>query len=378
VISRNLSSLYAPGPKSAQLKYQAGPQTLPEWIALAAGKVPMPIMDALFPLVKTRALMAGVRLGIFEALRDGPADAEGLARILDLDPESLGLLLRVLASSGYLSADGSGGSAYRLSPMARKTLLPGSAMDCRGYVDFNYMQWEFLDGLEELLRSGRGVDFHRTMRDTWAWESYQRGMMEIARLHAPVLAKHVPVRHGARRLLDLAGSHGLLGAAICRRHPPLRSTVLELPQAVAIARSLCHEAGDSDLVAYFPGDVLESDFLGLGAPEAGERLPSADVALLANILHHFSPPQNLDILKRVREALAPSGTVAIWDIERPAEGKAPELGRDATALFFRLTSNSRCFSAADYREWLAAAGFRSIKVVRPLVAPTHILIHARV
>ncbi len=364
------------------MKYKAQPQSFPERFALWAGMVPMPLLDTLFPLVKTRSLMAGLRLGVFEALRAGPAEASALAETLKLDAESLELLLRVLAASDYLVMKG---SRFRLSPMARKTLLRGAPMDSRGYVEFNYMQWRFLDGLEDLVKSGTGLDFHRTMRDTWAWESYQRGMLEIALLHAPLLARHVPVRAGAVKLLDLAGSHGLLGAAICKRHPPMRSTVLDLPEALASARGLAREAGIADLVEHIAGDILKDDFQFVPdlVPESASPMRSAspgnpaDVVLLANILHHFTPDQNQDILNRVHRSLKPGGTVAIWDIEKLAKGKPPELGHDASALYFRLTSTSRCFSASDYREWLTAAGFQSIQVKRSLRAPLHFLIHAR-
>jgi SAM-dependent methyltransferase len=351
------------------MRYKAIPQNLPERFALWTGMVPMPMVDSLFPLVKTRALMAGARLGIFEALRESPRDAASLAERLGLEAESLELMLRVLAASGYLACRR---KRFGLTAMARKTMLKDSPMDSRGYVEFNYLQWEFLDRLEDLIRTGRGLDFHRTMRDTRDWESYQRGMLEIARLHAPLLAKRVPVPEGARRLLDIAGSHGLLGAAICRRHPPLRSTVIELPRALEAARSLAKEAGISDIAAHRPGDILEPGF-GL----EGEEERDWDVALLANILHHFSPGENQVILERVRDIMAPGGTLAIWDIERPEAGKPPELGRDASALLFRLTSTSRCFSAEDYRAWLSKAGFAAIRTVRPMTAPLHFLIHAR-
>lgn len=325
----------------------------------------MPLVDSLFPLVKARSLMAGVRLGVFEALGEGPLDAVTLAERLRLDGESLELLLRVLAASEYLTARK---GRFGLTAMARKTLLPGAAMDSRGYVEFNYTQWEFLERLEDLLRSGRGLDFHRTMRDARAWESYQRGMLELAGLHAPLLAKKIPVPQGARILLDIAGSHGLLGAAVCRRHPPLKSIVVDLPEALESARGLAKEAGISGLVEHREGDILAGNFGGA---------TSCDVALLANILHHFTPERNQAILNRVHGLLTARGTVAIWEIERPGEGKPPEFGRDASALYFRLTSTSRCFSIRDYREWLETAGFADIRIVRSLTAPLHVLIHAR-
>ncbi len=343
------------------MKHKIVPESLAERLALWAGRVPVPVVDTLFPLVKARSLMAAERLGIFEALRDEALPPAALARRLGLEEDCLRLLLRVLAASGYLKERG---DRYRLSPMARRTVIRGSAQESSAFLRFNYAQWEFLEHLEDLLRTGQGLDFHGRMNDAEDWRNYQRAMLEIARSHASILARHVPVPAGAKLLVDLAGSHGLLGAAICRRHPPLRSRVLELPAALEPARRLAVEEHIDDVVEHTPGDVRSGD-LGSGA----------DVILLANILHHFSPEENLDLLHRARRALAPGGTIAIWDIERRPDAPA-ELGRDAIALFFRLTSASRCFSAADYREWLAAADFAPARSFRSPLAPLHFLIHA--
>src|SRR5262249_10846050 len=69
------------------------PESLAERLALWAGKVPLPVVDTIFPLLKARCLMAAERLGIFEALRDAPLAATVLASKLGLDEESLRLLL---------------------------------------------------------------------------------------------------------------------------------------------------------------------------------------------------------------------------------------------------------------------------------------------
>src|SRR5262249_55158920 len=137
------------------------PESLAERLALWTGKVPVPIVDTIFPLLKARSLMAAERLGIFEALRDAPLSALGLAGALHLDGESLCLLLRVLVASGYLAErDG----RYRLSPVARRTLLRGSPLECRSFLRFNYTQWQLVEHLERLLQTGQGLDLHQKMQ----------------------------------------------------------------------------------------------------------------------------------------------------------------------------------------------------------------------
>jgi 2-polyprenyl-3-methyl-5-hydroxy-6-metoxy-1,4-benzoquinol methylase len=136
--------------------------------------------------------------------------------------------------------------------------------------------------------------------------------------------------------------------------------------AVDPAHRLAEEEGIADVVEHVPGDL-----------RTGELASGADVILLANIVHHFSPAENLELLRRAHSALTPGGTLAIWDIERRGEGARAELGRDAIALFFRLTSASRCFSAAELRGWLEQAGFTRVRSTRAVLAPLYLLIHAR-
>lgn len=344
------------------MQYGAIPTSLAERVALAAGLVPVPVLDTLFGMMKARAIMAAVDLGVFEALANGPQPPAALAAALHLDAECLELLLRALAFGGYLVQDD---ARYGLSPLAQKTMLRDAPRSLTGFVHWNYTQWQFAEQLETMLRTGRGVDFHRTLTDPVAWGHYQRAMLETARYDAPIVARHVPVRRGATTLVDLGGSHGLFGATLCRKHPPLRATVVDLPAAIPHAEQLARADGYTDVVDFRAGDLLEGGW-------GGEW----DVALLSNVLHHFQPAQVAQVLSSVHRALVTNGTIAIWELERPDRAARPDAG-DGVALFFRLTSTAGAYSGATYADWLREAGFTAIKVVRPRLSPGNVLLHAR-
>ena len=345
------------------MRYGVLPSNPLEYLALAAGKVPVPAIDSLVSLMKTRAIMAGVKLGVFEALADGPLPPAAIAAARSLDPESCTLLLRALVFCGYLEQQG---GSFALSPLGRDTMLPGAAQDFRGYLLWNYTQWDLVQGLETLVATGRSLDFHHTLEDPQAWANYQRAMSEFAREDAPRVARQVPVRPGARRLLDLAGGHGAFGAAICRRHPPLRSVVIDLPAALDSGRALSREMGHGELVEHRAGNLLTDDL------ETGQ-----DVVVLSQILHHFRSDQNLAVLRKVWTALEPRGTVAIWEIEAPdAKSQKADLG-DGAALYFRLTSGARSYHGENYAAWLREAGFQQIRLRRPLLSPGGLLLTAR-
>jgi hypothetical protein len=344
------------------MQYGVIPTSLAERLALAAGAVPLPLIDLSFGVLKARIIMAGVRLGVFSALARQRHTLESLATTLQLDSACLELLLRCLVYAGYLRLDG---HQYDLSPLGRKTMVDGAPRDMTGFVLWHYTQWEFLGHLEALVRTGQGVDFHSTMTDPEAWGHYQKAMLELARFDAPVLARHVPVRKGATRLLDLAGSHGLMGAAIARKHGNIRCTVIDLPPALEHARALAAREGHADLVEHRAGNLFATEF-GTGW----------DVALMSNILHHFAPPEVKALLRRAHDALAEDGTLAIWELERPASTKKPSEG-DGVALFFRLTSSAAAYSGEEYAEWLSEAGFVRTKIVRPTLRPGSVIVHAR-
>lgn len=344
------------------MRYGTIPKGLKETIASLLGVVPHPMLDVLVAPVQARALIACARAGVFDALSDGACDTAALSARLSLDASALELVLRVVHSMRYVTRRG---SKWSLSRLGRRHFGRDATHPFTDFVAFGAPQWDWISRLDDVLRTGRGVEIHRSLSAS-DWSLYQRAMAEGARDFADFVARETPVAPGATRCLDVAGSHGLVGAALCRRHQGLRSVVLERPQAIPEARALAHRAGIDDVVSFRECDLLVDDY--------GE---SADVVVLANILHHFDPGTNRSILTRARRALKAGGTVAIFDIEAPSADAPPEAAGDAAALFFRITSNSACFTGAAYLEWLAAAGFMDARVARSVLLPSRLLVTAR-
>jgi len=143
----------------------------------------------------------------------------------------------------------------------------------------------------------------------------------------------------------------------------MKCTVLDRKEAIAHARDLGKQ--NEDVVEWREGNLLEDDF------------GKVDVALLCNILHHFPAKTNAEIATRVHDALAPGGTIGIFDIETADIDAPPEAAGDALALYFRITSTSSCFRAADYEMWLKSAGFVDISTIRSMKMPSRMLVVGR-
>jgi len=240
---------------------------------------------------------------------------------LSLNEESLTLLLNVLTGAGYLNVDN---DHYRLSDISKNLLLRNSPDNLCVNVEYAYLRWKMIDQLENVIQTGKGVALHQSfLNDPDSWNTYQRSMFGFARTIANQIAPLVPVKPNAKKLLDIGGSHGLMGAKICKLHPPMTSTVFDLPDAIAQAQKIGESEGLDDYVSYQAGDALADD---LGN--------NYDVVFVGNLMHHFSEEQNRLLIQKITKALSPNGTLSIYDVGRKKSTSFPDVFEAATSLMF--------------------------------------------
>jgi len=323
---------------------------------------PNPLTDPLLPVIQARALITAVQIGLFEAVGLEGSSLEVLTGKLSMDRPGLGKVLNLLCAMGYL---GHSGDSYHLTDVAEKTLLPGSPFCFTGWIEFCTLQHKVIAGLEDVLRSGRPVDMRDLLSTPESRRIHQRGMADTARPAAPRVAQQIPVREGAKRVLDIGGSHGLYSAALCRKYPGMKGDVLELSPTFEEAREIARQEGTLDVVSHIEGDILS---VGLEEPY--------DVVFLGNLVHHFSPDQNRSIFQKIAAALTPGGTVAVWDIRD--SGTEEDITAASFSLFFYLTSGASCYSLDEIKTWLKEAGFSDILIHNQAGSgSTHVLITGR-
>lgn len=325
-----------------------------EKLVLATGRVPVPIIEAFPTVLLARTIMAATQLDIFEALAGEALTGPAVAARCGTDPQATGKLLVALVGMHYLRRNG---ERFALARVARHWLLRDSPTSVRDYLLYNYAQWNWIARLEEYTRTGTPIRFHQEMTPE-EWDLYQRGMRCIALLTAPEVARRVPVPQRAQTMLDIGGAHGYYAAAICRRHPGLRATILDLPAAMVIAAPLLAETGMGDRVIYQAGDALTTDL--------GEAC--YDLIFVANLVHHFDDVANRDLTRRIARALKPGGMFVIQDGICPA-------GRNITQfaalgdLYFALTSEAGLYSHAEMQDWQRDAGLVPLRPITLITAP---------
>ena len=330
-----------------------------EWVALRAGVVPNPAAEAWGGMGLSGILIAAVRTGLAARLARRPGTAAELAADLGLDPLPTRLLLDCLRSAGHVSASG---GRYRLSRRSRRWLDPASELSVAQYVAGTADYWSWWAELGEVTRGRRPAETHGAPPGDPYWERYIRGQYELARLSAAEVARKLRLPAGAREVLDIGGGHGLYSLQLCRRHPALTATVLDLPGSAAIGREIVAAAGMADRVRFTDGDATTGD---LGGATQGTGY---DAVLCFNLVHHLAPDEITSLFGKVREALAPGGILAVMDAFADPAGRA-SAAANFLGLFVYLSSGSQVHTPAELRGWLRAAGFAAPRRIRVLRIP---------
>jgi 2-polyprenyl-3-methyl-5-hydroxy-6-metoxy-1,4-benzoquinol methylase len=334
-----------------------------ERVAVAGNMVPLPAAYALYGLTSGRVLAVAQRLGLFEKLLAGPATAGRVAEELDLQVAGTRLLCENLAGLEILEQDG---HTFSLPKRSRKWLDPASDTYIGTWLEHTASYWEWYGDLERIVRDGGSFEIHREpAEDEEYWRVYITGQYEIARLSAAEVAKAIRLEGAPTALLDVAGGHGWFSAELCKRHETLKATVLDLPGSARVGRELIARAGMSDRVEHRDGDMFESE---LGGPYDG--------ALVFDIIHHLSAEQVVSLLRRVREALKPGGTVAVLDMFR-SDAKRQRASAAALGLLFHLTSGADLHSPGELAGFFSDAGFSAPKRTKVRRIPDQDLFQAR-
>ena len=325
---------------------------------------PDPYFDSFTGLVAARALSTAVMLGVFEALHESPASAAGLAERLSLDPLGAETLLTTLQTLGYVEADG---DVFRNTAVSERQLVSSSLESIATFVGAQAdLHWETLALLPEAVRDGKAYAMHEERHDeTDRWRAYIRGLFEISRPEHEANAALVQVED-PRRLIDVAGGHGAFSMAMCRRHPGLEATVLDLPPSAAVGREIVEEQGFSDRVSFQKGDVFE---VGLGE--------DVDVVSVFNLIHHLPEERDRELCRMARAALRPGGCLVIGDSARPEPGEEVSEHGAISSLLFYAWSHSRNFTPSEIRGWMREAGFAEVETHRNERSPWRIVVVGR-
>ncbi|QKG19172.1 methyltransferase [Actinomadura verrucosospora] len=245
------------------------------------------------------SLGVAARLGIADALAEGPATGAELAKAVGAHPDAIPPLLRTLAMVGVFGQDEEGRYVNSALSEQLRTDHPRSLRHLCALTGGLYFQAS--GGLLDAVRTGRpalpfvfGAPLYEQLeRDPETAAIFDRAMEDLARPVAAALAEHYPFKD-VRTVVDVGGGNGALLKGILTAHPHLRGICADRPEVCGRARDELRGSGDQDLIdrlTFQPVDVFK------------ECPAGADLYVLKNVLHDWSSDSAVRILRSVRDAM---------------------------------------------------------------------------
>jgi len=303
------------------------------------------VAGALDAFAQVPLLRAGLRLGLFEALRQ-PQEPRALAERLGLAPDLVAAWARMLHAQGWLAKRG---DAYRIGPPLAWLLDAPEAGALSSLLEHAVESMApRLRALPELMKGGE--------RPLFGDREEALRMAAITKLVEPRALRAIERLPGARRprrVLDIGCGHASYLADLLRRHRDAMGLGVEIdPRVAEEARRRLVEADVARRA-----EIRVGDFRSAALPEG-----RFDLILLNHNLHYFAPGERVALLRRARSRLDEEGVLAVQTLVL-TEGLLPSLlGLQAGAALFdlllRLHRNLHGLPAlGDVHQVLRDAGF---------------------
>ena len=308
-------------------------------------------------MVGARALQSALELGLIDELsRNQPLDLNAMLRQSRLDPPALNLLLGMLRANAVIEQRDAGwqlSAPFGMALRYRDILQAKLEFAALVAGDFVEMFTTLLAQPGRFFERSRIFDlfsYDRCMESTPANLALTRRWMRFTTALTRYEAQACLDRHdfsGCRRLLDVGGNSGEFALRICRAHPRVHATVLDLPLVCDIGRE--HLRGEAE--------AARIEFVATGtAPTA---FPAGfDTLCFKSMLHDWPDDEMHQFLERARQALDDGGRLIIFErgMLDVGIGQIP-YSLIPIMLFFRSYR-----SPQDYARHLERIGFRDIRI----------------
>ena len=318
-----------------------------------------PPAPSVLDLISTAWVVQGVytatKLGIIEALRDGPQSADAVAKTVDANPDAVYRLMRMLASRGIFIHRRD--RRFALAPMG-EALRIDAPDSIRGYVLFvgDPLHWEHWGQLSQSVRTGRCAIEELRGKPTFEWLEdvpelaavFNDGMTAVSKMETPVVVAAYDFSPFGT-IVDVGGGHGLLLTAILRQSPDSRGILFDAESVVEGAPAVLERAGVSARCTAVGGSFFES------VPCGG------DAYVLKHIIHDWDDEKSLQILRNVRAAMNPDGKLLIVETVVPDDDR--EHLSKLLDLEMLVAATGRERTEAEYAKLLSQAGFRHTRTV---------------
>lgn len=298
---------------------------------------------------RSRVILTAAELNLFTFLEDFPSTAHEIAEKFALDLRATTRLLDALVAIDLLTKEN---NRYSLTPKGAplsskhpETVLP--------MVQHLLYLWDSWSHLTDTIRQGTNPHRKPGMQPgTESQKAFIGAMHVVGRELSQIIADAYDLRP-FQRLLDVGGASGTYTIAFLRKNPDMKAVLFDLESVIPLAEERLRKEGLLDRVTLVAGDFYH------------DPLPyGCDLALVSAIIHQNSPEENLDLYRKVFDALEPGGKILIRDHIMEEDRSRPPAGALFALNMLVNTSGGDTYTFAEIREGLQKAGFTDVRLVR--------------
>jgi precorrin-6B methylase 2 len=325
---------------------------------------PQRIFSIAFAYAPTLVLDAALDLQLFNHLAGGPQTLANLVAETCASERGLRAILNALV--GYELLQKTPAGEYALTPESEAFLVQGKPSYFGGLIRHGAQQilpkWQ---QMRQVVRTGK-PDFQVNQQQEGAefFEQFVEDIFPMSYPAAQALAAAWNVSGVTQdsKVLDIAAGSGVWGVALAQASSHISVTAVDWPNVLKVTRRVAERFGFGDRLNTIEGDILKVDF-GTGY----------QFATLGHILHSEGEARGRELLKKVYDALAPGGRIAIAEFVTNADRTGPAPALTFAVNMLVCTEEGNTFSFEEMTAWLEDLGFHDIQQV-PVPGPSPLLV----
>jgi len=301
------------------------------------------------------AISAAAHFGIADHLESGPKSPKELAALTGTQERPLYRLLRANASVGVFTEleDGRFGQTPLSEPLRTNAKPCVRHMAMMLTDDWHIRCWEQLPWCVE---TGKPASYKLNGMPMFDWMgqhpektgNFNQAMTDVSQGDSAAIVQSYDFSR-FEHIVDVAGGHGALLAAILDQVPKLRGTLVEMPHVIEGAK----KAG-----------ILDR-FVNRCTLEAGsifESVPAgADAYIMKFIIHDWYDPECVKILSQCRKGIRPGGRLLVVDQVVPARNE-PGVAKFMDLEMLVLPGGMER-TEKEFHELFMASGFRLERII---------------
>jgi ubiquinone/menaquinone biosynthesis C-methylase UbiE len=305
---------------------------------------------------RTEALKAAIELEVFTGIGEGNTTASALANRCQTAERGMRILCDYLTMMGMLTKTD---NEYALTLDSATFLDKRSPAYLGGTIGFLSTP-ELLEGsrnmTEAVRKGGTAIDNEGTVKpDNPIWVKFARAMAPMMAMPAQMMVKLVdPNADRKLKILDIAAGHGLFGISFAKNNPQAEIHAVDWKAVLEVARENAQQAGVVDRYHTIEGSAFDVEF-GSGY----------DLVLITNFLHHFDPPTNETLLRKIHAALGDGGRAVTLEFVPNDDRVTPPDSAGFSMMMLVGTPSGDAYTFAELEKMFANAGF-SRSTLHPL------------